>query len=893
MQNLFSPLIKIYKALYLFAYDITGNYGLALILLSLFTFIVLYPFNKKAQQIQIKEHKIQSVLAPQIDAIKKQYSGREQYEQLQWLYQRYGYHPLYAIRSALGFIIQIPFLTAAYYMLSGLTEIQGVAWGFISNLGAPDHLLDGINLLPFVMTLVTVVYAFVMPEISKKERLTTVVIGVFFLLLLYSAPSALLIFWTCNLVWSLLCSLSRIKLEWTGNIVSANELAIHIFFTLSITVGLLIPTDIYIKNASQLWFNYKDILSFFLEDTIKYFALLLTVYIICNYKNVRGLYLSLLLGVLFGIFLQSYIIGLNYGTFDGHKIEWGAYKVDGVINTLIWLTCFGISYVGYNNYKEKFQKFIKPFLFLLVSIQCLVLIFTVLKKPIQKDIIVVDGKTGILTTQDMYTISTKDNIIVFLIDAFDASLFEEIIEKNPEILKELKDFTYYPDTISSYGYTHFSLPEILTGKQYDNRKQFLDYLTKAWRDNHYYRQLKDKNFFVNLYTDGTYVAANSPIDNFIFTQISMDEKTAIGFKQLVKFRIVPHVFKYIFYRNQSDFLNPKILNKSLKQYRSDDRNFFVKLRNGLVLSNRGNAFKFYHLNGLHHPFILDENVNYIKDIKEGSAYKQAIASLKIVIEFILQMKQHGVYNNSSFAILADHGNHNTIGSRPILLIKQKRSNSFSINYRPTEVLELMPLILQEYGDTKVKVEHINSDKKRFYYYEDEKRNFIRYLVKSPAKDKRMWMPLGKVEKNIDKRYNIGETIDFSYLGNSFKYKESGWYTREFESGSAIAEREANLVLSIDNIDKVKSDLKLDCIFGGILQDQTYQNVRLFVNDYFIGTLSFENGVSNMTYKIPRHIINQKILRLRFLVDRPEQQPIFDAGKTIWLNLAKIQLREDK
>ena len=93
--------------------------------------------------------------------------------------------------------------------------------------------------------------------------------------------------------------------------------------------------------------------------------------------------------------------------------------------------------------------------------------------------------------------------------------------------------------------------------------------------------------------------------------------------------------------------------------------------------------------------------------------------------------------------------------------------------------------------------------------------------------------------------------------------------------------------------KVKSDLKLDCIFGGILQDQTYQNVRLFVNDYFIGTLSFENGVSNMTYKIPRNIINQKILRLRFLVDRPEQQPIFDAGKTIWLNLAKIQLREDK
>ena len=75
MQNIFDPLIKVYKALYLFAYDITGNFGLALVLLSFFTFVVLYPFNKKAQEIQNKEHKIQSILSPQIDDIKKQYSG--------------------------------------------------------------------------------------------------------------------------------------------------------------------------------------------------------------------------------------------------------------------------------------------------------------------------------------------------------------------------------------------------------------------------------------------------------------------------------------------------------------------------------------------------------------------------------------------------------------------------------------------------------------------------------------------------------------------------------------------------------------------------------------------------------------------------------------------------
>ena len=80
MQSIFEPLIKIYKALYLFAYDMTGNYGIALVLLSLFTFVVLYPFNKKAQLIQNKEHKIQAILTPQIDVIKKRYTGREQYD---------------------------------------------------------------------------------------------------------------------------------------------------------------------------------------------------------------------------------------------------------------------------------------------------------------------------------------------------------------------------------------------------------------------------------------------------------------------------------------------------------------------------------------------------------------------------------------------------------------------------------------------------------------------------------------------------------------------------------------------------------------------------------------------------------------------------------------------
>ena len=129
-------------------------------------------------------------------------------------------------------------------------------------------------------------------------------------------------------MWSLLDSVLGKKLEWIGEYISENELAFHIIFALSLTIGLLVPSDIYIKNAGQLWFSFADILKYFLADTAKYFTVFLLIYVLCWRKRIRVAYLSILLGLLFGVFLQSYIIGLDYGTFDGHEIEWGKYTLD-------------------------------------------------------------------------------------------------------------------------------------------------------------------------------------------------------------------------------------------------------------------------------------------------------------------------------------------------------------------------------------------------------------------------------------------------------------------------------------------------------------------------------------------------------------------------------------
>lgn len=889
MQNIFDPLIKVYKTLYLFAYDITGNFGLALVLLSFFTFVVLYPFNKKAQEIQNKEHKIQSVLSPQIDEIKKQYSGREQYEQLQWLYQRYGYHPLYAIRSALGLIFQIPFLTAAYYMLSGLVEIQGVPWGFIPNLGASDHLLGGINVLPFVMTFVTVVYAFVMPGIHKKEQLQTIFIGFFFLVLLYSAPSALLIFWTCNLLWSLLDSVLGKKLEWIGKYIEENEMAFHIIFTLSLTVALLVPTEIYIKNASQLWFDLKDIGKFFLLDTIKYVAILFAVYSSCWKSKVRYYFLAILLGLLLGVFLESFIIGLDYGTFDGHEINWDNLIGAGIVNTVIWVLCLGASIVGFYRLahdERKLKKVIKPISFFVVFIQCVVLLIILKNNPIQKHIVVEDGIVGVLTNKNMYTVSSKDNIIVFLLDAFDASVFEEIQKRSPNVLQAFKDFTYYPDTISSFGFTHFSLPEILTGRLYDPVGNYPLYFESAWKDNPFYLFLKDNDYVINLFTSGNYVAKSVPVDNLITKKIEMSNITAEKFRNLVYFRIAPLFLKKIYYTYNLDIDNPETIFDDKKPYMFDDIKFFAQLKNGLKETKKKNAFQFYHLQGLHPPYIIGENVELLKANHRGTAYSQALGVLKIVKEYIEQMKKLNLYDKATFVIMADHGYHNTIGSRPLFLVKMPDSNNNIMvkDDTPMAVSELMPVIFQRFKpawkekDDLFRRKNKKKISNRFFYFENTRKDgkFNKYLVKSPAKNINCWVATGNIKKQFvtDKSYKIGERIDFSNLGNAYKYKGEGWGDKVETFGSIISQNKAELFLDIIDENLTKEDVFLQINCNALLnytgQKIQFRDMHLFANETLIGSWRFSTlDTVTIECQIPKKIIMSKRVDLKYLVDNPK------------------------
>ena len=219
MSNLLTePFSKFIGIVFVFVLNIVKNHGIALILLSIIINIILFPFYHLADKIEKKEKNAQLQMKPKLDEFKSVYQGYELYLYTNNVYRLNNYHPAYALRGLVSLLIQVPFFMGAYSYLSTYTGFEGVSFLFLSNLALPDGLLKlgglSINLLPFVMTAVNLWSGYIYSKGSaKSEKLTIVVIAVFFLVILYNSPASLLVYWTCNNIFSLIKTMIYDKLD--------------------------------------------------------------------------------------------------------------------------------------------------------------------------------------------------------------------------------------------------------------------------------------------------------------------------------------------------------------------------------------------------------------------------------------------------------------------------------------------------------------------------------------------------------------------------------------------------------------------------------------------------------------------------------------------------------
>ncbi|GHT78950.1 membrane protein [Spirochaetia bacterium] len=202
------PLVQIIEIAYMLIYKVFNSPSIAIIGVSVAVTVLCLPLYIVAEKWQQTERDTAAKLRPKIAKIKAVFKGDEQYLILSAYYRQNHYHPLYALRSSFGILIQVPFFIAAYSYLSHLEALKGVSFLFIHDLSAPDNVIRTgtftINILPIAMTAVNIAAAAIYARgFPVKEKVQLYGMAAVFLVLLYNSPAGLVLYWTMNNVLSL------------------------------------------------------------------------------------------------------------------------------------------------------------------------------------------------------------------------------------------------------------------------------------------------------------------------------------------------------------------------------------------------------------------------------------------------------------------------------------------------------------------------------------------------------------------------------------------------------------------------------------------------------------------------------------------------------------------
>ena len=198
----------IYITIYHALEHIAGRSGYAIIGVSLAVSFLTLPLYLKAEKLQDIQRDILKKMEKKLESIKRNFKGDKKYMLISAYYKKNSYHPLMVLRSSLSLFIMIPFFMGAYIFLSQPHILSSESFLFLKDLSKQDQLINlfglKINLLPILMTVINILSGYIYSEkLSNGEKSQLYITALIFLLLLYSSPSGLVFYWTCNNIFSL------------------------------------------------------------------------------------------------------------------------------------------------------------------------------------------------------------------------------------------------------------------------------------------------------------------------------------------------------------------------------------------------------------------------------------------------------------------------------------------------------------------------------------------------------------------------------------------------------------------------------------------------------------------------------------------------------------------
>ena len=505
-------------------------------------------------------------------------------------------------------------------------------------------------------------------------------------------------------------------------------------FFFSFTFFIYAPLEMYLNNIDEFEFNLR--MFWWMPVITGLFITILTIGLglLVNlvFKRIGTiLYGAFLFALGLACYVQGNFAGLKVGVLNGALIPWTEYTDKVVVNLFIWIGIIFAVLVFLYFLKYRAIKVLHFTAAILIAVQLVALNVTVVSVDQEKESL---KAKMVISDKGMFELSAQRNVIIFVLDMLDDTYFKTMLETDDSFKAEFSQekfpgFTYFANSVGSASTTQYSMGTIMTGHYLLNEgSTFTETQDKAYDKTDFYDILLDNHYRLDLYiSHGFSQRIMDKMSNYMESKAYVHDTEILTKKiyQLVLCKYAPDILKPFVWMNGTEFEGT--VKRDISAFSHDNIKFFTALKNSQFTSNNEtNIFKLIHIDGAHYPYTMDENVNPVPENWTG-AIAAARGSFQIAFEYLQNIKDLGVYDQSTIIICADHGyaGYGTL-TNPVLLVKRAGdSGDLQINDAPVHHLDFHATIMTDlnlnpdhkYGKSVFEIEKDEQRNRMFYQYD--------------------------------------------------------------------------------------------------------------------------------------------------------------------------------
>ncbi len=187
-----------------FLHSFTGNYGVAIILLTIVIKVLFYPLTKKSFESMRDMQKLQ----PEMQRLRERYKDKPE-EMNRAIMELYRQHKVNPLGGCLPMLLQLPVFVGLYNALLNAVELRHAPFvGWITDLSAPDRLgalqlpfvqHPGIPVLTVIMGVSMLVQQWMTPSpADPAQQRIMLIMPVLFTFMFINFPAGLVLYWLVN-----------------------------------------------------------------------------------------------------------------------------------------------------------------------------------------------------------------------------------------------------------------------------------------------------------------------------------------------------------------------------------------------------------------------------------------------------------------------------------------------------------------------------------------------------------------------------------------------------------------------------------------------------------------------------------------------------------------------